>query len=182
MLSSTIHSSMPLMLLMVPLVYMNIRYKKLALMLSFLSVPLMAIFARVVIAYMASYMKNEYYSLYAESEGYGGAYFYFLLCALVAVYVFFNISKFNTWQKSIYVAGITLLTVFAPLIIVHGALIRISQYFAFYMMFAIPIALDRFSKANLEYFFLILALIALSFRTEFTYYFFWENVSAYIYM
>lgn len=177
LLASTIHRSMLLILFMIPLSMLPMEQKKRGLMLSFLSVPLVAIFARPIIAYMASTIKNEYYSQYAESQGFGGAVFYFLMCAMVALYIFINIKYFESRKRSIYVAGIILLTAFAPLIIVHGALIRISQYFAFYMMFAIPIALDkRQNSQKAAYTIVILLLLALSMRAKFVYFFFWEYV------
>lgn len=185
LLASTIHRSVLLTLILIPLAMLSPINKKRALLLSFLSVPIMTMYARTVVAYMAETTQNEYYTIYAESEGYGGAIIYFIMCAAVAVYILMNLSHFNTWQKNIYVAGITLLSFFSPLVIVHGALIRISQYFAFYMMFAIPVGLDniRVSKSsNLFYTIAICVLILLTFRTPFIYYFYWENVPASLYM
>lgn len=177
LLASTIHRSMLLALLMVPLVMISMKNKRRLLAIAFVAVPVVVSSARSIITIMATAMENEYYMTYAETEGQGGAIFYFIMCAAVALYIFINIKQFDTWDKSIYVAGIILLVSLAPLIIIHGALIRISQYFAFYMMFAIPVAFDSSKKySQILYLIVIAVLMFLTFRTEFTYHFFWENI------
>lgn len=184
-LASTIHVSMLFVLFLYPISLMNFTAKKYLLLLAFFLVPVIALNANGIISYMASFIENEYYMSYAESEGRSGAMSYFVLCSLVALFVFFNIEMFNTSKKSLYVAGIIMLTLLAPLVIVHGTLIRLSQYFAFYMMFAIPIAFENKSvglSPKFAYAIAITILIILTFNTSFSYYFFWEYVPSSLYM
>lgn len=180
LLSSTIHQSMLLTLFMIPLLLIASLNRKRLLVVAFFAVPAIVLYAKSIISFMATQIESEYYMGYAESEGRGGAVIYFLLCAAVAIYVYFCSKEFDSWKRSLHMAGIILLTVTSPLIIVDGAMIRISQYFAFFMMFAIPIALDhneKFSKTL--YIGIIAALIFLTFRTEFSYNFFWQSVPGY---
>ena len=180
LLSSTIHQSFLLTLFMIPLLFIGSSSRKRLLLVFFFAVPAIVLNARLIIAFMATQIESEYYMGYAESEGRGGAVLYFLLCAAVAIYVYFCSQEFCSRKRSLYMSGIILLTATSPLIIVDGAMIRISQYFAFFMMFAIPIAFDHNKKISQAlYIGTMAALIFLTFRSEFSYNFFWQSVPGY---
>lgn len=180
LLSSTIHQSMLLTLFMIPLLLIGAPNRKRLLAVAFFAVPAIVLSARSIIAFMAETMESEYYMGYAESEGRGGAVLYFLLCSAVAIYVYLCSKEFDSWKRSLYMSGIILLTATSPLIIVDGAMIRISQYFAFFMMFAIPIAIDHTQKiSKVLYIGIIAVLIFLTFRSEYSYNFFWQYVPGY---
>lgn len=183
-LGATIHVS-ALIFLVVPILKMaSPRLIKSIHFSSFFTIPFVIAFAAPIMALLASFLANDYYSSYAESESKGGAFTYIALMELLSLFCYFSIKKneiaVSERIKLLYVM-LPMLTMTAPLISLNGAMIRLGQYFTLYMMLLVPIAIDSISKnrdRNFIYAGMILALIYLSLRSgEFDYYFFWQQES-----
>lgn len=142
-------------------------------------IPLVIMFGRSIVALLAGFLNNDYYSAYATSENSAGAFTYIFLSIAVSIAGLFTIKRQLIWRNNkIYYTAIAFMTFFVPLIMIDGTLIRLGQYFSLYMMIFIP----RIIKSlNMEYgqklavsYVLIFLLIFLSLRSPFMYYFFWQ--------
>ena len=150
---------------------------------SFVTIPFVVWFAAPIMLFLASFLANDYYSTYAESEANGGAGTYIILMELLSLFCYVairsNVLSESKRNKLLYTM-LPMLTITAPLITLNGAMIRVGQYFTLYMMLLVPIAIDSFSKGEsrrLIYFGMIVALIVLTLKGDgFEYYFFWQNV------
>ena len=179
LIGSTIHISLLLYLPFYFLNHFSAKMVKYIYFISFLLLPIMFIYNRSVIGFMGSLTTNEYYAEYAYSQRGGNPIIYFLLVILVgivgALFIRFNINEKN----KIYFLAIMLMIIFAPLVYIDGALIRIGQYFSLFMMVFIPFIINKIKvgplERNLVFALPILILIILSLRTEFEYSFFWQT-------
>lgn len=93
------------------------------------------------------------YSEYGEGEIQGGATFFIILKESLSFLILFSISKFNLKVsfpiKTFYVMA-PLFTIFAPLIQVNGAMIRITLYFSLFLCLLVPYAIDcRMTKIGI---------------------------------
>lgn len=185
-LGSFIHISLLLFLLLYLVNVFVDKKIKILHWLTFLSVPLVIIFANIIVLFMASFIKNDYYSGYGLKEMSGGAQTYVGLillisfsCLLFLKKDFFN----NNYNNKVFYSNLPLLTFFSPLIMLDGSMIRMGQYFTIYLMLLIPFLFDYITKKGslriYLYSFSIVLLILLSLSTPTKYYFFWEYVSFY---
>ena len=181
MLASLIHIS-ALFFLLVPLLsLLHLKYLKPIHFVSFFIIPFVILYARSIMAFLASFLANEYYTLYASGESTNGAFLYVLLMELLSLFCFVAIKydklKHDICISQLYVA-LPLLTLTVPLISLNGAMIRIGQYFTLYMMLLAPIAIDSFIRKNSRtviYWVMVSALIYLGITSSsFHYSFFWQ--------
>lgn len=183
LLGSTIHIStmiflaVPALRLLSPGVIKSIHFG------SFITIPAVIAFAGPIMLFLASFLANDYYSGYGESESQGGAATYIVLMELLSLFCYIAISKKliadSDRMKLLYVM-LPMLTITAPLISLNGAMIRVGQYFTLYMMLLVPKAIDSVSRkgSTILYTIMIAALVILSMRSgDFDYYFFWQNVA-----
>lgn len=185
-LGSFIHISLLLFLLLYLVNVFVDKKIKILHWLTFLSVPLVIIFANIIVLFMASFIKNDYYSDYGLKEMSGGAQTYVGLillisfsCLLFLKKDFFN----NNYNNKVFYSNLPLLTFFSPLIMLDGSMIRMGQYFTIYLMLLIPFLFDYITKKGslriYLYSFSIVLIILFSLSTPTKYYFFWEHVSFY---
>lgn len=180
LIGSTIHISALVFLLVFPLKLVPVATKTIH-ALSFFAIPSVMDSSSQIMAWLASFLANDYYSLYAESEFHKGAFVYISLMELLSFFCFIAIKKKiivkNDKLLLLYIM-LPLLTITVPLISLNGAMIRIGQYFTLYMMLLVPIAIDLISKGKerrVLYFGMIVALIFLSLKnSSFEYSFFWQ--------
>lgn len=142
-------------------------------------VPLVVIYRRSIVAFLAGLTSNEYYAAYVESENSASAFTYIFLSITVSLAGLFNIKR-NLSLKSngIYYTAIAFMIFFTPLILIDGSLIRLTQYFSLHMMFFIP-QIIRSIKMDIAYklvifYALISLLIFMNLSKPFNYYFFWQ--------
>lgn len=179
LLGSTIHISLMLMFLLYFLAQISslkIRYMYyLPIVIFYILIEL----ARSIAAFLASLTRNDYYMEYLYTDQ-GGGFVYVTTAFFVAVFGFINIKKTIQHNNNykIYYSAILLMTFFVPLILVDGTLIRIGQYFSLYMMVFVPMVINNlrldYGSKNMIFAFTISFLILLSFRSSFSYMFFWQ--------
>ena len=176
----TIHKSLVLIVLpLLLVVFFKERLKQIhAISLSL--VPLV-ILANQIVGFMGGLTGNDYYLGYADKEGSG--YTFLALAELCSFFSLIAISKvdFNSFsfrQKYLY-SMLPMLSIFVPLIVVDGTMIRVSQYFTLYLVVVIPMAI-AYSKRFFYGFNLLkianMVLIVLMFMQKFEYHFFWESI------
>lgn len=181
-LGSLIHISVLIFLLVPTIQYFVPKSVKSIHLASFATIPFVLAFASNIMFFLASFLANDYYETYAESESSGGAYTYIILMELLSLFCYFAIKRDtiinNPTAKLLYVM-LPLLTITAPLISLNGAMIRVGQYFTLYTMLLVPVAIDSIQKGinrKMFYYGLIIVLIFLSQRgAGFNYSFFWQN-------
>lgn len=153
---------------------------------SFATIPFVIIYAAPIMMVLASFLANDYYTTYADSETNGGSGTYIILMELLSLFCYFSITevslKESNRRKLLYVM-LPMLTMTAPLISLNGAMIRVGQYFTLYMMLLVPTSIDIIAKGKgrtILYLGMIAALIFLTMRgSGFSYYFFWQHVSSF---
>lgn len=182
-LGSFIHISL-LFFLLLPLIKIVFpRWVKAIHLFSFATIPFAIIFASTIISFFASFLANDYYSVYGESESGGDAFTYIILMELLSLFCFIAIKKQNIKDNpeiGLLYAVLPWVTMTVPLISVNGAMIRIGQYFTLYMMLLVPMAIDAMFKFKVDrkviYISFITILILLNFNSGvFHYYFFWQE-------
>lgn len=149
---------------------------------SFATIPFALVFAGPIMIFLASFLVNDYYTVYGESESDGGAYTYIVLMELLSLFCYIAIKKKNIQENSdlgLWYIMLPLATMTAPLISLNGAMIRVGQYFTLYMMLLVPMAIDFMFKSinnrRVVYYGFIAILLVMSFRSVvFRYYFFWQ--------
>lgn len=185
-LGSTIHVS-ALIFAVVPLLkLLSSSLLKSFHLVSFATIPIVIMYAAPIMLFLASFLANDYYTTYAESESKGNSFTYIALMELLSLFCYISIKKADIDEdkrKKLLYVMLPMLTMTAPLISLNGAMIRVGQYFTLYMMLLVPIAIDSFAKnreRNMYYVGMITALIVLTLEgNDFAYYFFWQNESTF---
>lgn len=125
---------------------------------------------------MADVLQNDYYYGYSQKEINSSANRYIILASMVSVFVLCMYRKVEFYQRPIFVVATIFMTLFVPLVSLNGTMIRIGQYFTFFMMLFLPYILDRLPLREITYFVAISILITLSLLSTYEYYFYWEEV------
>ena len=151
---------------------------------SFATIPFVIAFAAPIMLFLASFLANDYYTTYADSESTTGSFTYIILMELLSLFCYFAIKKGDLQQdkrKMLLYVMLPMLTMTAPLISLNGAMIRVGQYFTLYMMLLVPVAIDSIAKGfekQMYYIGMIAILILMTFRSGiFAYHFYWQNVT-----
>ena len=183
LVSITLHVSATIYLLMIGAYYVflkqEIHIEKQIHLASLLLIPVMLVSARGFVGWMASFLINDYYGGYAEKAIAGGAETFVLLMELLSLICFICINieiiKNNKSCNLLY-ATLPMTTLFAPLVMLDGAMIRIVQYFSIYMLLLFPLSIElKFKRYTYSiYLIAIIILLVLSLRQPFNYTFFWE--------
>lgn len=180
LLGSTVHVS-ALIFLAVPIFrQFSPKLLKMLHLLSFATIPFVIAYAAPIMLFLASFLANDYYTTYGESQSRGGAFTYiFLMMALSLFCYSVNERRLACDERAkLLYSMLPLLTMTAPLISLNGAMIRVGQYFTLYMMLFVPMVIDSWTKnANrkIVYVGMIAFLILMSMRSGgFDYYFFWQ--------
>lgn len=181
-IGALIHISMLFTLLLLPLMYITPQKLKLIYVLSILLVPIVAINARPIVAYMASFLESDYYSQYAKVENHANPILYVILCSTISIYQCYN-SKYLLTSSRIrfIIPTCILMTLFVPLIFLDGTMIRIGQYFTLYMMLSLPIIFPHVKYGKITQVIMILYLTYAIIKTPIEYNFFWTNNPIFIY-
>lgn len=183
LISATFHISATLFFLMIFAYYLfikqEIHIEKQIHFTSLLLIPIMWVSARGFVGWLASFLKNDYYGAYSENAMAGGAETFVVLMELLSLICFVFINKEtikNNKSYNLLYATLPMTTLFAPLIMLDGAMIRIVQYFSIYMLLLFPLSIElKFKRYNyLLYLIAIIILLVLSLRQPFNYTFFWE--------
>ena len=179
----TIHKSLVLILLPLCLFHFFRNNIKTIHYFSFVLGAFVLVLAHQVVGALASFTNNDYYMSYAESQGSG--YTFLALGELCSLFCLIGLSskkyiqqsKVNTYLYSV----LPCMTVTIPLIIVHGTMIRICQYYTLYLMLLLPAAIrnyfNSFGQARRFQLLIELVLLILTFMTPFEYFFFWEKLA-----
>lgn len=179
-LGSFVHIS-ALIFLIVPFVRIVCpRWVKTIHLLSFATIPFAIVFAGVILLFMASFLANEYYATYGESESSGGAYTYVIMMELLSLFCFIVLKKESIQNDSnlgLLYTTLPWATMTVPLISLNGAMIRIGQYFTLYMMLLMPKAIDSMFKSisTRRYLYFCLIAILVIMGGGFHYCFFWQE-------
>ena len=146
----TLHISMLFTFLFIPLMYLrNTSHKKL-LAAAIAIIPVVASMGKQIVGFMASFIANDYYSQYAQTEQVKIPIVYILICSIISVFVLFNYKKLSDAPR-FFTASVALLTFFMPLIVVDGAMIRIGQYYTIYLIIVLPYLFNRVGIRDLVY-------------------------------
>ena len=181
-IGALIHISMLFTLLLLPLMYITPQKIKLIYVLSILLVPIVAINARPIVAYMASFLESDYYSQYAKVENQANPILYVILCSAISIYQCYNSKYLLTSNTTRFIIPTCILmTLFVPLIFLDGTMIRIGQYFTLYMMLSLPIIFLQVKYGKITQLLLILYLTYAIIQTPIEYNFFWTINPIFIY-
>lgn len=182
LIGATIHISLLFMLLLIPLIILSDNFKKKLYIVSIILIPVIAVGARSIVLYMASFMANDYYAGYANAEKEGNPMVYVTLVSIISIYEYLNYRKLTELkQTSFLVPSNILMTLAVPLIFLDGTMIRIGQYFTLYLMVSLPLVFERVSYRKVGYFGCIAFLSCGIFTSVNMYHFFWETVPGFIY-
>jgi transmembrane protein EpsG len=178
-----VHVSVLFFLSVVVLKLFFMEYIKKIHLFSFMTIPFIFVSAGPIMLFFASFLANEYYSGYGSSESTGAASLYVCLMELLSLFCYIAIKKVDILRDktvALLYPMLPLLTMAVPLISVNGAMIRIGQYFTFYLMLLVPQAIDCIAKDSdrrIIYWCMIAALFFLSVQSGgFTYHFFWQEL------
>lgn len=183
-LGALIHISV-LIFLLVPIIKMlQPKQVKTFHLFSLFTIPGIVAYAGPIMLLLASFLANEYYSIYGNSQSSNfGAFSYIIMMELLSLFCYIAIKKEtirDDYNTALLYSMLPLITITAPLISLNGTMIRIGQYFTLYTMLLVPMAIDAISGSTnnrrIFYFGLIAILVFLSFRSGyFQYYFFWQE-------
>lgn len=158
----------------------QINYIKKIHLITIILIPIIGLFSKKIIEQVTTILSNDYYSTYSQSEQSINGIFYLILISLISIasYIIINkriisLSKIN---KILY-SSIILTTLFAPLILLDGTMIRLGQYFSIYLMFLVPLIIEKSTKnlnfQKILYCISIISLIALTLNSYIRYSFYW---------
>lgn len=184
---SLLHISFLFTLLFIPFVYIKGSFQHTIHLISLFVFPLIGIFSRNVVSYLASFSANDYYMNYAEKTNEVVGYTFTVIVFLLSLFIYIRHKSIETQSddnvsnaKFLQPAAI-LMTLSAPLILQDGAMIRICQVFSIYLVITIGNIVDCSRNKKLEYILMFVFLCFYIFRTKTEYYFFWQSVPDYIY-
>ena len=181
----TLHFSSILFMIPLLLIWCNIQPKNLKYIhiVSFVLFPLTLIFPNQLIYNMGATLGVEKFADYGMGEIQGGAGTFILLVETLSLFCLIVIKNRNMlFNKSIsqFYVMMPLLTLFAPLIISNGTMIRISLYFHLFLAILVPFAIECFAGKKNRYFIYSVFIFILSFMTQkggdVWYYFFWQKI------
>lgn len=175
LLGSFIHLSILFVFAFIPLQYIKKGKYKMLIGLAIIMIPIVIVYARTIVGFMAMQTENEYYMGYAETVNEAKPYAYIALCSIISLFLFINYKSLKN-APTFFSSALVLMTLSFPLIIQDGTMIRIGQYFTIYIMLSIPLVLDGKQSKNLFYFGMISVLLLFMLNSKFDYHFFWENV------
>lgn len=183
LVSTTFHVSALLFFLMLAAYFLflkkEVHVEKQIHFVSLLLIPVMLVSAKGFMGWLASFLANDYYGVYSEKIMAGGAETFVLLMELLSFICFVCINKENIKNNKSYnllYATLPMTTLFAPLIMLDGAMIRLVQYFSIFMLLLFPLSVELKFKGsrNTIYLIAIIILLILSLRNPFNYSFFWD--------
>ena len=187
LVSATMHVSSLIFFLMVAGYFLflkqEIHIEKQIHLASLLLIPVMLASANAFMGWLASFLKNDYYECYSEKMMAGGAETFVFMMILLSVLCFICISKdaiVSNKKYNLLYATLPMSSLFCPLIMLDGAMIRLVQYFSIFMLLLFPLSVElKFrSSRNIIYIIAIIILLILSLKNPFHYTFFWEVNSA----
>lgn len=183
-LGASIHVSALIFAIVPVLRLFSPRFVKILHLASFVTIPFVITFAASIMLFLTTFLANDYYTTYADSESTSGSFTYIVLMELLSLFCYIAIKKGDLQQdkrRMLLYVMLPMLTMTAPLISLNGAMIRVGQYFTLYMMLLVPVAIDSIAKGlerQIYYIGLIAILILMTFRSGiFAYHFYWQNVS-----
>ncbi len=150
--------------------------------LAFIAIPVVLAFPNELIRFMGDFVGMEKYSEYGRGSVQGGGTTFLFLIEMLSLFCLIVIRQIDLLRDNsirIFYVMAPLLTVFAPLIISNGSMIRISMYFHLFLALLVPFAIDcAFNKKQRPWIFsiaiLLLAVMALA-GGGMQYYFFWQK-------
>lgn len=167
LLASFFHvSSWVMMLIYILVHYVNIRIEFKALI-SFL-VTFLGV--NYVIQFMAS--DNDRYSHYTEQADNAGGYLLMAFYTVIAIFIYLNgkflreNNKLFKALEEIFIIGIALVLPIVLLGTDPSGPQRILYFFSFYIIFLIPLILDRYKNVYINFIFVILSIIYFCLVTE----------------
>lgn len=171
-LSTFIHLSTLLFLLIPLLGLLNLDKLRILHLLSFFAVPFVIVFSGPLLIIMGRIVGSEKYAEYGMGEAAGGAVTFTMLMILISLFCFISFWKIHA-SKSHIISKLYIMlpcfTVLTPLITNNGSMIRISQYYHIYILLLLPYAIDMFTSRNNRkafYVLLIFALMLLNFKSS----------------
>lgn len=179
---STIHISLLFMLFFIPLMMIPDKPKRIIYFFVIILIPFIAIRSREIIAFITSFMANDYYAGYVDAEQEGNPIAFVAICSSISIYEYFNYKKLTICPNTAFlIPSNILMTIFMPLIFLDGTMIRIGQYFTVYLMVSLPLIFDHLNYRKVVYFVCFAFLAFQILTSKFEYYFFWETIPGFIY-
>lgn len=182
----SIHKSSLVFLIPLLMIWFNVNPKilKIIHIVCFALVPLALVISGQIIVFFGNLSGVERYANYG-AEVHGGATTFIILIEFLSLFCLVSIKKAdlqnNSYIRFFYVMA-PLFTIFAPLIIANGAMIRLSAYYHYFLVLLVPIAINCMFKdkhRNIVYFIAILALAYLTVSDGgMEYYFYWQYPGA----
>lgn len=174
LIGSTIHTSLLFVLPLYFLYHYFTNYLKTIVLLSFFSIPIISLGAKSILKFIVSFSYNDYYAGYIKDDS-SGAFLYIMFFALIVLVTILYFDKINLKKQPLFCSALTMISLTVPLIVVDGAMIRISQYFTIYSMLFLPYVIKHTNNWYL-YCGISFALLYLTFHDSFEYHFFWEDL------
>lgn len=178
----TIHFSSLLFLIPLLMIWFKVKPKaiKTIHVICLALVPLVLVFPDQIIVLMGNLSGVERYANYGM-EVQGGATTFVVLIEILSLFCLVSIKKtdmqYNPYICAFYVE-IPLFTIFAPLIIANGTMIRLSAYYHNFLVLLVPMAIDCMFKEKDRKIVYFIAIITLAYLTVYgggtEYYFYWQ--------
>ena len=183
LLGATFHYSVLIVVIAVALGFLKVKQLKTVHLMAFLLLPLMILFSREFIMLLGSLAGSERYASYGEHEVVGGATTFVVLMIILSLFCYIMLNRkildSNYYKRKLY-AMLPCLTIFSPLIIHDGVMIRLSSYFHLFIMLLVPFAIEELKDRKTViavYTLMIGALLFLALKDGgLEYYFFWQDV------
>ena len=181
-IGTTIHMSI-LLILLVPIVgLIPFKIQRILHLAIFFFIPYVISNTAELIVNMADVLDNEKYRQYGESEAQGGAWTFVILMELLSLFcliAFWFVKLKKEVVTKYFYPMLPLMTFFAPFILQSGSMIRISQYFHFYILLLLPAAIEvSVNKKAIKPLnvLLMVALMLLALKSSSLHYvFFWQE-------
>lgn len=180
--AATIHLSSLIFVFPLIMARFNAKTLKSLHLISFFFIPVVLALGPIIIQLMGSAVGMDRYANYGANELDGGGGFVFMfMIELLSLFCFIAIKKNDLDDNPVLLRLYTMLpliTLFALLIYVNGAMIRLSLYFHLYLMVLVPMAVELlFKKSDLRlvYFFIIVVLGVMCIRGGLVYHFYWQE-------
>ncbi len=177
------HFSSFLFLIPLLMVWFDVQPKvlKLSHIVCVIMIPIVLAFPNQIILFLGETSGVEKYANYGKGMIQGGAFIFIFLIEILSLFCLIAIKK-SDLQNSTYRFFYTmapLFTLFAPLTISNGSMIRISLYYHLYLALLVPFAIDcmfQMKNRGIIYLFAILSLSVFVLQDGgIEYYFFWQK-------
>lgn len=177
--ASTIHISAVLFLSLIFFNRLKPKLLKTTHLIAILLIPVVLAFSQYIVAFLGGMMTFDYYTVYGERTPEMVTPVFVILVDGISILCYFFLDKIFISQSGnkLFYAMLPMLTILVPLIVLDGAMIRMSQYFTLFLPLIIQSTIEyKFGNTSINrttYLVAIGVLTMLALNSSFNYTFFW---------